>query len=246
MSENPLEIAESRILSPAGIGRSDLESVLGTIMGHAVDNADLYFQVSRHESWSLEDSMVKEGHHNIEQGVGVRAMSGPKTGFAYSDEIVLPALTEASRAARAIARHGSQGSVQAWSAQLGHSLYMPADPIDTLKDEDKIALLQHVDEQTRRLDPRVKKVMAGLSGVHEIILVVGSDGTFSADVRPLVRFNVSVIVEENDRREQGYSGGGGRFAYGYFTKMIRPWSMRGRRSSRRCSIWKPAMRRRDR
>ena len=218
MSENPLEIAESRILSPAGIVRSDLEAVLANIMGHAVDTADLYFQVSRHESWSLEDSMVKEGHHNIEQGVGVRAMSGAKTGFAYSDEIVLPALTEASRAARAIARQGSQGSVQAWSAQLGHSLYMPADPIDTLRDEEKIALLQHIDEQTRRLDPRVKKVMAGLSGVHEIVLVVGSDGTFSADVRPLVRFNVSVLVEENDRREQGYSGGGGRFAYGYFTK----------------------------
>lgn len=213
---NALDIARSRILSPAGIGENDLDKVLGELMTHTVDSADLYFQISRHESWSLEDGIVKEGSHSIEQGVGVRAVSGEKTGFAYSDEIVLPALLQASGAARAIAKSGGEGRLQAWKASNGHSLYVPVDPLETLSAEDKIALLHAVDAEARRQDPRISQVMVSLAAVHDVVLVAASDGTLAADVRPLVRLNVSVIVEHNGRREQGSAGGGARVGYDYF------------------------------
>jgi TldD protein len=173
--------------------------------------------VSRQESWTLEDGIVKEGAHSIEQGVGVRAMSGEKTGFAYSDELVVPALLQASAAASAIVRQGQQGRVQAWQPRSGHRLYPPIDPLPTLTDDDKVALLQRIDSEVRALDPRVKQVVASLAAAHEVILVCASDGAMAADVRPLVRFNISVIVEQGDKREQGYAGGGGRFGYEYFT-----------------------------
>ncbi|HEX7012080.1 MAG TPA: metalloprotease TldD [Steroidobacteraceae bacterium] len=211
-SAAPLEVARRTILTPSGLDEDRIASVLGTVMGHSVDYADLYFQVSREESWSLEDSIVKDGSHSIEQGVGVRALAGEKTGFAYSDEIVLPALTQASQAARAIARSGSTTSLQAWRASSGHRLYLPQDPLDGLSDAEKVKLLERIDIEARRLDPRVKQVMASLSGSHEVVLVMASDGTLAADVRPLVRLNVSVIVEHEGRREQGYCGGGGRFS----------------------------------
>ena len=220
MTAENFAIASERLLAPAGIEERHLSRVLGTIMGHSVDNADLYFQVSRNESWTLEDGIVKDGSHSIEQGVGVRAMSGEKTGFAYSDEIVLPSLEKASTAARAIARQGRQGSVQAWKKPAGSQLYRPMDPIPTLADEDKVALLEWMDKQTRKLDPRVKQVIATLSGAHDVIMVVASDGTVGADVRPLVRLNVSVIVEQDGRREQGYAGGGGRFGYDRFSREL--------------------------
>jgi TldD protein len=205
------EVAERTILAPSGLDEGRLSQVLGAIMARGVDYADLYFQLSREESWSLEDGMVKEGSHNIEQGVGVRAISGEKTGFAYTDEVLLPALLEASDAARAIARSGGNQAVKAWQRSPTHRLYLPADPLDAIKDEDKVAWLMKIDADTRRIDPRVKQVMASLSAVHEVVLIAASDGTLAADVRPLVRVNVSVIVEQNGRREQGYSGGGGRF-----------------------------------
>jgi len=220
MTEDRIAIARSSILADTGIEEQHLNAVLGEIMGHAVDNADLYFQVSRHESWTLEDSIVKEGSHNIEQGVGVRAISGDKTGFAYSDEIVLPALKQASAAARAIARQGSQGVVQAWQRGGGGRLYRPVDPIPTMEDADKVALLEWMDVSARKLDSRVKQVIATISGVHDVILVAASDGTLNGDVRPLVRLNVSVIVEQDGRREQGYAGGGGRFAYDRFSREL--------------------------
>ena len=218
MSADNFAIATERLLSPAGIEERHLTGVLGTIMGHAVDNADLYFQVSRHESWTLEDGIVKDGSHSIEQGVGVRAMSGEKTGFAYSDEILLPSLEQASSAARAIARQGQQGSVQAWKKPAGARLYQPLDPVPSLPDEDKVALLEWMDKQARKLDPRVKQVIASLSAAHDVIMVVASDGTVGADVRPLVRLNVSIIVEQDGRREQGSAGGGGRFGYDRFSR----------------------------
>jgi TldD protein len=213
---SPLALARGQLLDAAGIGDRDLERALGTLLRGEVDSADLYFQVSRHESWSLEDGIVKEGSHSIEQGVGVRAMAGEKTGFAYSDEIILPALLDASAAAGAIARRGQQGQVQAWSARSGHALYAPIDPLPTLTDDAKVELLQRVDREVRRLDPRVRQVNASLVGVHDVVLVCSSDGIVAADVRPLVRFNVSVVVEDGDRREQGYTGGGGRFGYEWF------------------------------
>ena len=217
MTNDVLEIAEHRILAPSGNDLGDLGKVLGGIMGRAVDSADLYFQTSRTEAWSLEDGIVREGSHSIEQGVGVRAMSGEKTGFAYSDEILLPALEQASIAARAIARAGQQGAVQAWSRPTARALYPALDPLPSMSDADKVALLQGIDQQVREIDNRVIQVMASLAGVHEVVLVVASDGTLSADVRPLVRLNVAVICEDGERREQGYSGGGGRSGYEYFT-----------------------------
>ncbi len=216
--DNALKIAQTRILEPSGLDENALHALLGRAMGPAIDSADLYFQISRHESWSLEDGIVKDGSHSIEQGVGIRAVSGEKSGFAYSDEIILPALTRASEAARAIARQGAQGSVQSWHAQEASVLYAPIDPIETLSDEEKIKLLQHIDLETRKLDSRVCQVIASLSAVHDVVLIAGSDGTLSADVRPLIRLNVSVIVEDEGRREQGYSGGGGRVAYEHFLK----------------------------
>ena len=216
MSTPSLDMAREALLSPYGLGESDLQTVLDQLMGHSIDYADLYFQLSRHESWMLEDGIVREGHHGIEQGVGVRAVSGEKTGFAYSDEIVLPALTEAADAARAIARSGRQGAVQAWQQHAGQRLYLPVDPLSSLDADQKITLLRELDAEARRQDPRVKQVVVSLASTHEVILVAASDGTLAADVRPLVRMNVSVIAEQGDRREQGSAGGGGRIDYSYF------------------------------
>jgi TldD protein len=212
MNEDPLDIARELILRPSGLDDSRLDKVFGEVLKHSVDFADLYFQLSREESWALEDGIVKDGSASIEQGVGVRALAGEKTGFAYSDEIILPALEEASRAARAIAVQGLDRSVQAWHPTAGHQLYLPIDAVASLKDEDKVAWLERVDRETRKLDPRIVQVMASVNAVHEVILVANSDGALAADVRPLVRFNVSVLVEQNGRREQGYAGSGGRFS----------------------------------
>ena len=206
-----LTLARERILAPAGLDEQGIARALDLVMGHAVDEADLYFQLSHEESWALEDGSVKDGSSSIEQGVGLRALSGERTGFAYSDEIVVPALEEVARAARAIAVRGQPGALRAWQPVPGHRLYLPIDPVPTLSDTDKVAWLERIDRETRRMDPRVKQVMASVHAVHEQILVASSNGTLAADVRPLVRMNVSVIVEQNGRREQGYSGAGGRY-----------------------------------
>ncbi|RPI16979.1 MAG: metalloprotease TldD [Lysobacterales bacterium] len=211
-----MDIARASLLAPAGLDEDRVASVLGDVMGHAVDYADVYFQLTREESWALEDGIVKDGAHSIDHGVGVRALSGEKTGFAYSDEVVLPALLEAARAARAIARAGSAGGQQVWRATRGRGLYLPVDPVETLGDRDKVKLLEEVDREARRLDARITQVMASLAATHDTILVMASDGTLAADVRPLVRLNVSVIIEQDGRREQGYAGAGGRFAYTEF------------------------------
>jgi TldD protein len=218
---SPLDVARRAILAPSGLDEDRVAHVLGTVMGHTVDYADLYFQLSRDESWSLEDGIVKEGTHSIEQGVGVRALAGEKTGFAYSDEVLLPALTEASRAARAIAKSGQGSSVQAWRSSAGHKLYLPDDPLAGLDDAHKVKLLEAIDAEARRIDPHVTQVMASVSGSHDIVLVMASDGTLAADVRPLVRLNVSVIVEKDGRREQGYCGGGGRYEISHFLQSDR-------------------------
>jgi TldD protein len=181
-------------------------------MGPSIDAADLYFQHSRSESWVLEEGIVKDGSHSIEQGVGVRAISGEKTGFSYSDEIVLPQLLEASRAARAIAQGGA-GTGKPLSLATGRGLYPAIDPVESLPNEDKIALLREVDAYARSRDPRVTQVVVSLAATMDTILVAGSDGTLAADVRPLVRLNVQVIAEQNGRREQGHAGGGGRYGY---------------------------------
>jgi len=218
MSATHLDIARQRLLAPAGIDESDLNKVFGQLLGHAVDSGDLYFQSTRFESWVLEDGIVKEGTHSIEQGAGVRAISGDKTGFAYSDEIVMPALLQASSAARAIARHGKEGKLQAWHTHNENLLYPAIDPLDRMTADDKVALLNQLDAEARQQDPRVKEVIVSLAGVHEVMMVAVSDGTLAADVRPLVRCNVTVIVEQDGRREQAGSGGGGRSDYAFFVE----------------------------
>ena len=215
-----LELAKAQLLAPAELNENHLQNILGSMLNRNVDYADLYFQHSYHESWSLEDGQVKEGSLNIEQGVGVRAISGEKTGFAYSDEIVLTALQQASSSAKAIATSGKTASSKLSASKAGSSaaLYTPENPLKSLQDAAKVALLKVADQAARKQDSRVSQVFVSLSGVHDVVLITASDGTLSADVRPLVRFNVSVIVDEGGKREQGSSGGGGRVGYEYFSE----------------------------
>ncbi len=217
-----VETVMGQMLEPVGLDEKHLNSTLGNILTGAVDYADLYFQVSRQESWTLEDGIIREGSFSHDQGVGVRAVSGEKTGFAYSDELVLPALEQAGSAARAIARAGEQGAVQAWQRSTTPALYPALDPTTTLSDEDKTALLNRVNELTRSLDPRIEQVILSMTSSQDLVLVAASDGTLAADVRPLVRFNVSVILEQNGRREQGYAGGGARSDLAYFLDGDKP------------------------
>ena len=216
MTTDTLALARQQLLAPAGLGEDALHRTLSCLLGHAIDGGDLYFQQRRAESWGLEDGQVKNASHAIQQGVGVRATSGEKTGFAYSDEIVLPALLEAATAARAIARDGGDTRLQVWRSAQRPALYEPLDPLETLSADAKVSLLEAVDAEARRQDPRVTQVMVSLAAVRDTILIAGSDGTLAGDVRPLVRLNVSVIVEHDGRREQGSSGGGGRVGYGWF------------------------------
>ena len=196
-----------------GLAIDDLQSYLKRIHEHKIDFSDLYFQGSRHESWVLEDGIVKDGSFHIERGVGVRAITGEKTGFAYADEINPAALEAAANAARGIAISGGNGQVNAWKQQHDKALYLSADPIAAMEEVRKISLLKEADAYIRSLDERIIQVVVSLSGVHEEILVAASDGTLAADIRPLVRFNCSVILEEGDKRERGGSGGGGRHSY---------------------------------
>jgi TldD protein len=211
-----LKIAEEQLLAHGGLSSNDVEKTLARIMTHNIDAADLYFESSRSESWALEDGIVREGSHSIDQGVGIRAISGEKTGFAYSDEIVAAALEQAAQSARAIAASGGENRLQVWQRQQAPVLYSSDDPLASMTADEKVNLLKQLDALARQKDPRVKQVMIGLTGLTNTILVAGSDGTYSADVRPLVRLNVNVIVEQNGRIEKGGSGGGGRFGYEYF------------------------------
>lgn len=216
MSTDSLALAQRIILDPAELAVRDLDRVMGTLLSSAVDDADVFLQSSRYESWTLEDGIVKEGSHSIEQGVGLRAVAGEKTGFAYSDEIALPSLLEAAKHARAIARSGQQAAWARTPRTGVPSLYLPVDPLSSLSEPDKIDLLRRLDAEARGLDPRVEQVILSLAGGTTAILVIGRDGMLQGDIRPLVRLNVSVIVQQNGRREQAGAGGGGRSDYRYF------------------------------
>jgi len=213
---NTLDTVMSRMLQPAGLEEQHLNTTLDSMLSSGVDYADLYFQVNRQESWTVEDGIIREGSFSLEQGVGVRAVSGEKTGLAYSDELFLPALQHAAGAAKAIARQGGSQQLQAWSRKDSPRLYSASDPTTSISDQQKTALLAEVDRATRELDPRIEQVIISLSSGQDLILVAGSDGTLAADVRPLVRLNVSVILQQNGRREQGYAGGGARADLDYF------------------------------
>ncbi|MDR8014945.1 metalloprotease TldD [Ectopseudomonas guguanensis] len=211
-----LQSISEHLLASGNLTFDSLGAVLGQVAGPGIDAADLYFQSQVSETWVLEDGIVKEGSFNLDQGVGVRAQSGEKTGFAYSNAISLDALTQAAQAARSISRAGQQGRVQAFVSPQVTQLYAEDNPLDVISRAEKVELLQRIDRATRALDPRIKQVTVSLAGVWDRILVAAHDGSLSADIRPLVRFNVSVIVEQNGRRERGGHGGGGRTDYRYF------------------------------
>ena len=211
--ESRLQIAQSRLLAPFGLTEAHLHEALATIRAHQVDDADLYFQYSRSEGWSLEEGIVKSGSFSIDQGVGVRAVSGEKTAFAYSDVISQASLLDAAKTVRTIGAAGRSGKVKQAATRWVEAkpLYDLDDPIASLDSATKVALLERVERMARARDPRVVQVMAGLASEHEVVMVVRADGTLAADVRPLVRMSLTVIAEQNGRREVGSSGGGGRF-----------------------------------
>lgn len=207
-----LDTAAEILLHPGGLNLEALDTGLGHVLTPGIDYADLYFQRSWHESWVLEDGEVKEAGYNIDGGVGVRAMAGEKTGFAYSNQITADALAETGRTASGIVRSGSRLGVAPRAICHAPARYATVDPLTGLSADEKIALLKHADRVARAADPSVSQVSASLTGVHEVVLVRASDGTLAADIRPLVRFNVSVIAVKNGRRERGSAGGGGRYA----------------------------------
>lgn len=214
-----LDLARNTLLAPGGLSDNDLEKILNSILGHSVDSADLYFQSTNFESWTLEDGIIKDAAYSVDHGVGVRAISGEKAGFAYSDDILLPALQQAAGAARTIAITGGKNKVKIFGPhQLTHNLYSAHNPLHSIPDADKIALLHSLDAEARRTDPRVKQVIVSLAGSYNIVLCVDSDGTFSPDIRPLVRLNINVVVEENGKRESASCGGGGRMGYDMFVQ----------------------------
>lgn len=217
-------LAQQSLLTPFALDERHLEQVFGKMLAHQLDYADLYFQYGRAESWSLEEGIVKSGSFSIDQGVGVRAVNGEKTAFAYSDDISLAALESAATATRAIARQGGTQSVPMLSNKFVQDrdshLYLPHDPIASISALEKVALLERLERYARAIDPRVTQVMAGLAGEYEVVMVARSDGLMNADIRPLVRLSLQVIVESNGKREQGSAGGGGRFDYAYFSDEI--------------------------
>ncbi len=206
----------NHLLTAHDLDEQDLFSVLTQLADRHIDYGDLYFQSSFHEAWVLEDKIIKNGSYNIDQGVGIRAVSGEKTGFAYADQISLTALQQSASAARSIVREQGKGKVQSLHRVNNTALYAALDPLRSMPREEKIALLHRLDRVARAEDPRVQEVNASLTGVYEEVLVAATDGTLATDIRPLVRLSVSVLVEEDGKREHGGSGGGGRFGYEYF------------------------------
>ncbi|HOZ65131.1 MAG TPA: metalloprotease TldD [Burkholderiaceae bacterium] len=213
-----LAIAKSLLLTPFGLDETHLTRALAEIKAHKVDEADLYFQYTRSEGWSLEEGIVKTGSFSIDQGVGVRAVSGEKTAFAYSDDISEASLLDAARTVRAISVASKSAKVKTPAVKVSRSrtLYKDLDPIATLDSASKVALLGKVEKLARAKDPRVAQVMAGLASEYDVVMVARADGTLAADVRPLVRLSVTVIAEQKGRREVGSAGGGGRFGLAYF------------------------------
>ena len=213
-----IDIARQLLLAPFGLDESHLARALGEIRAHQVDDADLYFQYTRSEGWSLEEGIVKTGSFSIDQGVGVRAVSGEKTAFAYSDDISEASLLDAARTVRSIsaARQGGRARVAATKIAKSRKLYAGIDPIASLDSTAKVALLEKAEQLARAKDPRVAQVMAGLASEYDVVLVARADGTLAADVRPLVRLSITVIAEQGGRREVGSAGGGGRFGLDYF------------------------------
>jgi TldD protein len=213
-----LATARSLLLEPFGLDESHLTQALSAIKAHQIDDADLYFQYTRSEGWSLEEGIVKTGSFSIDQGVGVRAVAGEKTAFAYSDDISLASLMDAAVTVRSIASAGRNRRIKVPARKVAASrtLYPAMDPMGSMDSAAKVKLLEKVEQLARAKDPRVVQVMAGLATEYDVVMVARADGTLAADVRPLVRLSVSVIAEQGQRRESGSGGGGGRFGLAYF------------------------------
>lgn len=213
---------EQHLLAQSGLSRQDLLDSLSLIQEHQIDYADLYFQSSHHESWVLEDGIVKDGSYNIERGVGVRAVSGEKTGFSYSDAINKNAITQAALAARSVADKNSAAlsTSKIQVVELDKHIIQPIMPISSLTDGEKIDLLKQIDAYIRKIAPNASQVVCSMAAVYEEVLIAASDGTFATDVRPLIRLNASVLLEQDGKRERGSAGGGARLDYGYFYEMV--------------------------
>jgi TldD protein len=220
LAKSQFDTAQQLLLTPSGLDTSVIQGVLSNIMSHQVDYADLYFQYSRSESWGLEEGQVKSGNFSIDQGVGVRAISGEKTAFAYSDDITLPALQQAANATKSISATGLEQKAKTVITRPSNALYLPNDPIASLGADAKVKLLERLEQYAKKADPRITQVMASIAGEYEVIMLARSDGLMAADIRPLVRISIQVIAEHDGRREQGSSGGGGRFDYSYFTDEV--------------------------
>jgi len=220
MTASIFDTVQTNLITASDLTDQQLQQQLGFLFNHQLDYADLYFQSSVHESWVLEDGLVKDGSFNIERGVGVRAISGEKTGFAYADEISAAALQKAASAARGIAAQGQHAQVQAFRKSANSQIYLPAEPLQSLTNTEKVALLHQIEAFIRTLDSRAEQVMVSLTGVYEEILVAASDGTYAADIRPLVRLNCSVLLQHHGRRERGNSGGGARCSYDFFSEQV--------------------------
>ncbi|HEX4331539.1 MAG TPA: metalloprotease TldD [Usitatibacter sp.] len=212
-----LDIAKATLLVPFGMDEAATGKVFGTILAHKADDADLYFQYNRSESWALEEGEVKSGSYSIDQGVGVRVVAGEKTAFAYADDINPESLEAAAKVTRAIASDGGSRQPGRALVRAGHSLYAPIDPVAQFDDAAKVKILERLERHARAADPRVKQVMGRLSAEYDVVLVARADGGLAADVRPLVHLSVTVIVEQNGRREQGHQGAGGRSGYAFYT-----------------------------
>ncbi|MEX0615276.1 MAG: metalloprotease TldD [Methylophaga sp.] len=216
MTASYFDILDTELLQPAELQLDDLQQALSATMQPGVDYADLYFQRSRSENWLLEDGIIKDGGFHLDQGVGVRACSGEKTGFAYSDVLNKSALMNACKAARAVVKSGQQGQLKMPSSVSASAFYENVDPISAMSAAEKLELLRTADAAARAADPRVKRVTVSLAGEVDQVLIMASDGTLATDIRPLIRMNVSVIVEAGGRRERGSAGGGRRLDYRYF------------------------------
>ena len=217
-----LKQVSDTLLAPSNLSHQSLLNIFDVMSHRHIDYADLYFQLSQDESWVLEDSIIKEGGFHIDRGVGVRAVSGEKTGFAYSDQINLASLQQCVEAVKGIAqiKEGNLISPQAFNAVNAVQRYAAINPLESLSKEKKIELLHLVDRTARAEDPRVTHVSAALSSIYEEVLVVATDGTLAADIRPLVRLSISVLVEEDGKRERGSCGSGGRFGLDWFFEVV--------------------------
>lgn len=213
---NLLQLGQHTLLEPSGISEDELQKVMRKILLKNVDYADLYFQSTYSESWFLEEGILKSADYSIDRGVGVRALSGEKTGFAYADDILLPALTQAATTASSIVKYGQERAVKAWRKTSAHELYLPINPLDSWTEQEKVDLLKKLDSYLHHLDSRLVQANLSLMGEFDTVLIVTSEGQLAADVRPLIRLNISVVLEQQGRRETGHSGGGGRYDYSYF------------------------------